>query len=100
MNASIAPSVDAIIPGYNAPELTKRCIDSVINYLGSAIRIIYIQDDASDTETCAMLDSLSYPQVHVYHAPQNQGYGKSVNEAVARSDADLIVVLNSDTAVY
>lgn len=100
MNASIAPSVDVIIPVYNAPELTKRCIDSVVNYLGHAIGAIYVQDDASDTETCVMLDSLSYPQVHVYHAQQNQGYGKSVNETVARSDADLVLVLNSDTAVY
>lgn len=100
MNASMAPSVDVIIPVYNAPELTKRCIDSVINHLGHAIGTIYVQDDASDTETCAMLDNLSYPQVHVYHAPQNQGYGKSVNEAVARSDADLVLVLNSDTAIH
>ncbi len=100
MSAPVAPSVDVIIPVYNAPELTKCCVDSVIAHLGHAIGVIYIQDDASDTETCAMLDSLSYQQVHVYHAPQNQGYGKSVNEAVARSDADLVLVLNSDTEVH
>lgn len=100
MSAPIVPSVDVIIPVYNAPELTKRCVDSIINYLGHAIGIIYIQDDASDTETCAMLHSLSCQQIHVYHAPQNQGYGKSVNEAVARSDADLVLVLNSDTAIH
>ena len=47
----------------------------------------------------AMLDSLSYQQVHVFHAPQNQGYGKSVNEAVARSNADLVLVLNSDIVI-
>lgn len=93
------PIIDVVIPVYNAAELTKRCIDSVIAYLGSSIRTIHIQDDASGVETRAMLDNLSYPQLHVYHAPENQGYGKSVNDAVARSDADWVLVLNSDIEV-
>ena len=93
------PIIDVVIPVYNAAELTKRCIDSVIAYLGSSIRTIHIQDDASSVETHAMLDNLSYPQLHVYHAPENQGYGKSVNDAVARSDADWVLVLNSDIEI-
>lgn len=93
------PIIDVVIPVYNAAELTKRCIDSVIAYLGSSIRTIHIQDDASGAETHAMLDNLSYPQLHVYHAPENQGYGKSVNDAVAHSDADWVLVLNSDIEV-
>lgn len=100
MNTSIAPSVDVIIPVYNAPALTKRCIDSVVTFLGQSIRNIYIQDDASDTETCAMLDHLHYQQLHICHAPINQGFGKSVNDAAARSDADWVLVLNSDTEVH
>lgn len=94
-----APIIDVVIPVYNAAELTKRCIDSVIACLGSSIGTIHIQDDASAAETRAMLDNLSYPQLHVYHAPENQGYGKSVNDAVARSDADWVLVLNSDIEV-
>jgi len=93
-------TVDVVIPVYNAPLLTRRCIDSVVKHLGSSIRKIYIQDDASNPETCAMLDNLLYPQLHIFHAPGNQGYGKSVNDAVARSDADLVLVLNSDVEVF
>ncbi|WP_297324557.1 glycosyltransferase family 2 protein [Nitrosomonas sp.] len=100
MNESVAPSVDVIIPVYNASALTKRCIDSVVTYLGQSIRTIYVQDDASGAETGAMLDGLSYRQLHIHHAPENQGYGKSVNEAIARSDADLVLVLNSDTEIH
>ena len=92
-----APSVDVIIPVFNAPALTKRCIESVISYLGSSIQAIHIQDDASDRETATMLDQLSYPILHVVHAPHNQGYGASVNEAIARSNADFVLALNSDT---
>ncbi|QOJ20305.1 MAG: glycosyltransferase family 2 protein [Gammaproteobacteria bacterium] len=94
-----APIIDVVIPVYNAPELTKRCIDSVVAYLGSSIRTIHIQDDASGVETRMLLDSLSYPQLHIFHAPQNQGYGQSVNEAVARSHADWVLVLNSDIEI-
>lgn len=100
MNESVAPSVDVVIPVYNAPELTRRCIDSVITYLGRSIATIYIQDDASGAETSAMLDSLSYQPLHIHHTSENQGYGKSVNEAIARSAADLVLVLNSDTEVH
>ena len=94
------PSVDVIIPVYNAIEQTRRCIDSIIVHLGCSIEAIYIQDDASNVETRTMLTSLPYKQLNIYHAPQNQGYGKSVNEAVVRSNADLILVLNSDIEVY
>ena len=99
MNETAAPIIDVVIPVYNATELTKRCIDSVVTHLGSSIRTVHIQDDASGAETRVMLDNLSYPQLHVYHAPENQGYGKSVNEAVARSNADWVLVLNSDIEV-
>lgn len=99
MNGSTAPTIDVIIPVYNAPELTKRCIDSVVTHLGRSIGTIFIQDDASNAETREMLDGLSYQQLHVHHAPENQGYGRSVNEMVARSHADLVLVLNSDTEV-
>lgn len=99
MNKPAALSVDVVIPVFNAPELTKRCIDSVMTHLKQSIGTVYVQDDASSDETRAMLDDLRYPQVHIYHAPENQGFGKSVNDAVARSDADLVFVLNSDTEI-
>ena len=98
-NKPIVPSIDVIIPVYNAPELTRRCIESVVTFLSESVGTIYIQNDASNNETRDMLDSLPYQQVHIYHASKNQGFGKSVNDAVARSNADLVLVLNSDIAV-
>ena len=60
MSDMAVTSVDVVVPVYNAPVLTRRCIDSVISYLGKSIEHIYIQDDASNTETCEMLDNLPY----------------------------------------
>ena len=94
-----AMSIDVVIPVYNAPALTRRCIESVVAYLSQSIRHIYIQDDASGAETREMLDNLPYEALHIHHSPKNQGYGASVNEAVSRSDASYVLVLNSDTVV-
>jgi GT2 family glycosyltransferase len=91
------PSIDVVIPVYNAPALTRHCIDSVVASLNESVRHIYVQDDASDIETRVMLDQLPYEHVHVHHAQKNQGFGASVNEAVSRSDASFVLILNSDT---
>ncbi len=96
---SIDKTIDVIIPVYNAPDLTRRCIDSIVTHLGQSIRRIIIQDDASGRETREMLESLPYDCVDVYHAEKNQGFGLSVNEAVNRSDAFYVFILNSDTVV-
>jgi glycosyltransferase involved in cell wall biosynthesis len=57
MNKPAALSVDVVIPVFNAPELTKRCIDSVMTHLKQSIGTVYVQDDASSDETRAMLDA-------------------------------------------
>lgn len=99
MAPSSEKSIDVVIPVYNAPELTKRCIDSVITYLGESIQRVLIQDDASDAETREMLDCLPYACVEICHAEKNQGFGLSVNAAVNRSNAYYVLILNSDTEV-
>ncbi|MEO6561762.1 MAG: glycosyltransferase family 2 protein [Nitrosospira sp.] len=96
---SAIPSIDVVIPVYNAPVLTRRCIDSVVACLGRSIRYIYIQDDASEGETREMLDNVPYACVRVHHAQKNQGFGASVNAAINRSDASYVLILNSDTMV-
>lgn len=96
---SSGKSIDVVIPVYNAPDLTRRCVDSVVAYLGNSIRRILIQDDASASDTRNMLDNLPYDCVDVYHAKRNQGFGLSVNEAVNRSDAFYVLILNSDTEI-
>jgi len=99
MSETVVPSIDVVIPVYNAPELTRRCIDSVVSCLSESIEHIYIQNDASNTETREMLDSLPYDITHIYHEIKNQGFGASVNDAVSRSSASYILVLNSDTEI-
>jgi GT2 family glycosyltransferase len=99
MSEIVVPSIDVVIPVYNAPVLTRRCIDSAVSCLSESIEHIHIQDDASNTETREMLDDLPYECVHVYHSQRNQGFGASVNDAVGHSNASYVLVLNSDIEV-
>lgn len=92
-------TIDVVIPVYNAPDLTRCCIDSVVTHLNRSVRRIIVQDDASGYETRKMLDSLPYECIDVYHAEKNQGFGFSVNTAVSRSDAYYVFILNSDTEI-
>lgn len=99
LTQSAAKTVDVVIPVYNAPELTKRCIDSVVAHLGESLQRVLIQDDASGSETREMLDHLPYACVEVCRAEKNQGFGLTVNAAVSRSNAFYALILNSDTEV-
>jgi GT2 family glycosyltransferase len=90
--------IDVVIPVYNAPELTRRCIESLYASIGGALGEVRVHDNASDAATRAMLDGLRYPRLVVHHAPCNTGFGDGVNRAVAATRSDLVLVLNSDVA--
>jgi GT2 family glycosyltransferase len=92
-----APVVDVVIPVYNAPELTRRCIESLLAHCRSHVHEVLAWDDASAPPTARMLDSLELPELRVRHAPSNQGFVVSVNQAFACTRAEFVLVLNSDT---
>jgi GT2 family glycosyltransferase len=89
--------VDVVIPVYNAPRLTRRCVESLLAHLGPRLGDVHLQDDASDPPTAQMLDLLEDPRLRVHHAPRNQGFPRSVNEAFTRTRSEFVLVLNSDT---
>jgi GT2 family glycosyltransferase len=89
--------VDVIVPVYNAPELTRRCIESLLAHSAPHVREILAWDDASGPETRSMLDALRLPTLRVHHAPHNQGFVASVSKAMASTQSELVLVLNSDT---
>ena len=89
-------AVDVVIPVYNAPDLTRRAIDSLYARIGDRIAGLVAWDDGSDPPTREMLDSLSHPRLRVVHAAQNTGFGEAVNCAVRETRTPLVLVLNSD----
>jgi GT2 family glycosyltransferase/glycosyltransferase involved in cell wall biosynthesis/SAM-dependent methyltransferase len=96
------PGVDIVIPVYNARELTRRCIESVLRHASGDWRLILV-DDASteaglpeDLERFARRD----PRVILLRNEANEGFVKTANRGMRQALGRDVLLLNSDTEVY
>jgi len=89
--------IDVVIPVYNAPDFTRVCIESLYARVEPLLESVYVHDNASQPDTARMLDSLRFPRLRVHHAPVNTGFGDAVNQGVAQTRTEWVLVLNSDT---
>jgi N-acetylglucosaminyl-diphospho-decaprenol L-rhamnosyltransferase len=92
--------IDIVIPVYNAPDDTRRCIESLYRCVEDWIGTVHVHDNASGPETHAMLDALALPRLAIHHAERNTGFGDGVNQGVARTRSSLVLVLNSDVVAH
>lgn len=95
--------VDIIIPIYNAFDVVKECIDSVIKNTNlSQNRLILIDDQSTDVRIFALLKK--FRSVHpdkkivVLQNENNLGFVSTVNKGMKYSESD-VILLNSDTEV-
>jgi GT2 family glycosyltransferase len=89
-------TVDAVVPVHNAPELVRRCIESVLAHVGHRLGALVAVDDASDAPTASLLASLAHPKLRVVCTERNLGYGGAVNLGFSHCSAPLVLQLNSD----
>lgn len=92
--------IDVIVPNYNGFDLLKenllKVIEETKKYKGSII----IVDDGSDKTEFDKLESfiksLSNSAVMLLRNEKNLGFSSTVNRGVAKSNADFVVILNTD----
>lgn len=98
---SARPVVDVIIPVYRGVEETARCIESV--YAASCrtrMRVVVINDCSPERGMYDYLESARERFGFVYLLnEQNLGFVCTVNKAMALSQEDDVLLLNSDTEV-
>ena len=51
MEAKARAGLDVVIPVYNAPDATRRCIDSLYRCAEPSFDRVIVHDDASDAAT-------------------------------------------------
>ena len=87
---------DVILPTYSRPELTQKCIESILKYSGEDFRLIWICNPYPGPEP-----NVETWSRHIYRLRplENLGYTKSINAGLAFSTALYAVLLNSDTEV-
>lgn len=87
-------TVDIIIPSFNGRYLLEKHLPHIIKNSPGINQIILI-DNGSDDDTIEWL-KIHYPQIKVIANSSNLGFTKPVNQGVAVSQADYLVLLNND----
>lgn len=92
---------DIVIPIYNSPEWLKLCVYALYKntpeeYIGKVL----LMNDNSDELTCNCIQNLKnkYPKVEVFEneTDSNLGFIKNVNRGIEKTDADYVLLLNTD----
>lgn len=101
MNAQIANALTIIIPVYNAAEKLARCLESVFanTSLSDACRLLIIDDAGGEAALEKIYGGIRDKFASVVRNPQNLGYTKSINRAIALCPGRDVLLLNSDTMV-
>ena len=89
-------TLDILIPAYNVENYIARCIDSALSQKTEHSFRLIIVDDGSKDNTAVILDGYAdNPRVIIKHQ-ENQGLAGARNTAIALSDAEYIMFLDSD----
>ena len=89
--------VSIIIVSWNALDLLKQCLPSVVATDFDGFEII-LADNASEDGSAEWVRA-NLPSVRLVRHPENWGFAKGNNEAVPHAHGDLIILLNNDVEV-
>jgi glycosyltransferase involved in cell wall biosynthesis len=86
---------DVAVTTYRRPDMVMAAIRSCLSQ-GERLRRVIVVDDASGDATEERIRALQEPRVLLHVRDQNGGIGAARRDAMARSDADWTVMLDSD----
>ena len=94
------PTIFVVMAVHNRKEITRQCLEQLINQTYSKLKIIVI-DDGSTDGTSQMIET-QYPDIHLLHGDGSYWWSKSMNmgiDAVLKIAAtnDLVLTMNDDT---
>jgi len=94
-------AVDIIIPTRDRADFLDVCVQSVLERTQYAsLQITIIDNDSVQSVTHELLHRLSsHPRVNVMRFPGDFNFSAMNNSAVAKSTADVVLLLNNDTEV-
>jgi GT2 family glycosyltransferase/glycosyltransferase involved in cell wall biosynthesis len=96
-----ATRLNIIVPIYKNPEITRACIDSVLDWRGPADRIVLIDDCSPEPGMADMLRAYTgYPDVFLIRNEENLGFVRTVNRGLAFCCEGDVLLLNSDTRLF
>lgn len=90
--------IAVIILNYNGRNYLEKFLPSVVKYTPKSLAKIIVADNASTDDSIDFL-KINYPDVGIYRFEKNYGFAEGYNLAIKRTDAEYILLLNSDVEV-
>lgn len=90
--------VGVIILNWNGAELMRKYLPSVVANTNSEIADVIVADNGSTDKSLEVLAG-EFPTVKVLKFDKNYGFAEGYNKAIAASDYEYVVLLNSDVRV-
>ncbi len=87
-----------VIVNYNVKHFLEQCLKSVYQSISSIDAEVWVVDNNSVDGSVEMVQSL-FPAVHVIANKENVGFSVANNQAIKKSTAEYILLLNPDTIV-
>ncbi|WP_299440709.1 glycosyltransferase family 2 protein [uncultured Aquimarina sp.] len=89
-------NIAVVILNWNGRSLLEQFLPSIVKYSKEAT--VYLADNASTDDSIDFVKT-SFPEVKIVQNEVNGGYAKGYNDALAKIDADVYCLLNSDVEV-
>jgi GT2 family glycosyltransferase len=89
----MAPTVDVVITTHEGWELTRRCLEHLLEQ--TVPHTVIVADGASTDGTPASIRAL-FPHVVLLTHAEDPGYAAATNSGVAAGSGDVVVLLNND----
>lgn len=88
--------LSAVIVNYRTPDLTLKCVASILAHGVAAPEDVVVVENASPDDSHARL-AAELPGVRLIRAASNGGFGAGVNLGAAACEREFLLVLNPDT---
>lgn len=95
-------TIDIVIPVHNHSYWLAACLNLLTENVVESVNNIFVVDDRSKTVEAEAIESIctKHPKVkHLKNSSENGGFGYTCNLGASRSNADLVVFLNTDCFV-
>ncbi len=92
--------IAVIIVNWNAREDLRRCLHALFDAPRPALDYeVWVVDNASTDNSMGMVQA-DFPEVHCIANPDNRGFSKANNQAIAATESRYVLLLNSDAFIH